>query len=124
MRASSSFLAALQDVFAGVAKDVKARFARAEAAAKGRIAAAVAAVKQALANAEREAAQALQASLNKAQAQAAKTENKVQADLAKANMQYARLLALDQKAVWFQLPGGPAPGVTMQNGIYRYTIKG
>jgi len=58
----------LQDVFAGVAKDVKVRFARAEAAAKDRIAAAVAAVKQALANAAREAAQALQASLNKAQA--------------------------------------------------------
>ena len=117
-------VATLQGVFAGVAKDVKARFARAEAAAQGRIAAAVAAVKQALANAAREAAQALQASLNKAQAQAAQTEKKAQADLAKANKQYAQLLALDQKAVWFQLPGGPAAGVTMQNGIYRYTIKG
>jgi hypothetical protein len=117
-------VATLQDVFTGVAKDVKIRFARALAAAKGRIAAAVAAVKQALANAAREAGQALQASLNKAQAQAAKTEKKAQADLAKANRQYAQLLALDQKAVWFQLPGGPAADVTMQNGIYRYTIKG
>ena len=117
-------VATLQDVFTGVAKDVKIRFARALAAAKGRIAAAVAAVKQALANAAREAGQALQASLNKAQAQAAKTEKKAQADLAKANKQYAQLLALDQKAVWFQLPGGPAAGVTMQNGIYRYTING
>ena len=115
-------VATLQDVFAGVANDVKARFVQALAAAKGRLAAAVAAVKQALANAAREAAQALQASLNKAQA--AKTEKKAQADLAKANKQYAQLLALDQKAVWFQLPGGPAPDVTMQNGIYRYTIKG
>jgi hypothetical protein len=86
--------------------------------------AAVAAVKQALAVAEREAAQAVQAALSDAEAQAAQTESKVQADLAKASKQCAQLLALDQKAVWFQLPGGPAPGVTMQNGIYRYTIKG
>jgi hypothetical protein len=54
----------------------------------------------------------------------AAAEGRVQADLAKANKQYAQLLALNQKAVWFQLPGGPPPGVTMQNGIYRYTIKG
>ena len=119
-----SHVATLQGVFAGVAADVKARFGRAVAAAKGRLAAAVAAVKQALANAAREAAQALQASLNKAQAQAAQIEKKAQADLAKANTRYAQLLALDQKAVWFQLPGGPAPGVTVQNGIYRYTING
>lgn len=114
----------LEHTFAGVASDVKARLARAEAAAKGRIAAAVAAVKQRLADAAQKAAQALQAALNQAEAQAAQTEAKAQADIAKANKGYARLLCLDQKAVWFQLPGGPAPDVTMQNGIYRYTIKG
>lgn len=113
----------LEHTFAGVASDVKARLAQAKAAAKGRLTAAVAAVKRVLANAAQKAAQALQAALNQAQAQAAQTEQKAQADIAKANMAYARLLCLDQKAVWFQLPGGPAPGVTMQNGIYRYTIK-
>ena len=64
----------------------------------------------------------IQASLEQTQAQLTKADTQIQSGLATANQDYARILALNELAILYQLPGGSAPGVTTQNGRFHYTI--
>ena len=79
---------------------------------------------EALAAAKAKAKQSGQTALANAQASAAKAQAAAQTALTKANDDYAHLLALNQQAVAWALPGGDATHVTEQEGSLIYTISG
>jgi hypothetical protein len=78
----------------------------------------------ALAAAKKKAKEGGQAALAAAQTAAAKAETAAQSALTTANDDYANLLALNQQAVAWELPGGDATGVSEQEGSLIYTIAG
>ena len=107
--------------------------AKQEAALQRQAAAQLAAARKALAKEKgtaratvatdaKQALSSIQASLEQTQAQLTKADTQIQSGLATANQDYARILALNELAILYQLPGGSAPGVTTQNGRFHYTI--
>ena len=80
--------------------------------------------KEALAAAKAKAKQSGETALANAQASAAQAQAAAQSALTKANDDYAHLLALNQQAVAWALPGGDATHVTEQEGSLIYTISG
>jgi hypothetical protein len=105
--------AGLQDRVAAFAAGLEARLEQARATAR-----------RDLAHLLLEGERALQSSAEQAQAQLAQTQAQTEKDVTKANQQYAMLLTLDQQADLYQLPGGTAPDVTEQSGIYIYKVSG
>ena len=78
----------------------------------------------ALVAAEKKAKHGGQADLAAAQAAAARAMSKAQKAFNTANDDYAQLLALNQQAIAWALPGGDATHATAQGGSLIYTISG